>query len=84
MSELVTLRVNGQFIAVPAGTTVAAAIMRAGVTTFRRSVTGQARGPLCGMGICFECRATINGQAHTRTCQLVAQNGMEVRTSDAQ
>jgi sarcosine oxidase subunit alpha len=83
MPDFITLRINGQFIAVPLGTSVAAAIMQAGITTFRRSITGQPRGPLCGMGICFECRATINGQPHTRTCQLPAQNAMEVRTGDA-
>ena len=83
MPEQITLRINGQFIAVAPGTTVAAAIMQAGIVTFRRSVTGQSRGPLCGMGICFECRATINGQSHTRTCQLPVANAMEVRTGDA-
>jgi len=31
----------------------------------RTSVTGEPRGPLCGMGICFECR-TASGE---RTCQ---------------
>jgi predicted molibdopterin-dependent oxidoreductase YjgC len=83
MSELITLRINGQFVAVAPGTSVAAAIMQAGISTFRRSITGQPRGPLCGMGICFECRATINGQPHTRTCQLPAENAMEVSTGDA-
>lgn len=83
MTDQITLRINGQFTAVSPGTTVAAAILQAGVTTFRRSVTGEPRGPLCGMGICFECRATINGQPHTRTCQLPVANAMEVRTDDA-
>lgn len=36
----------------------------------RLSVTGEPRGPLCGMGICFECRATIDGKPHVRTCQM--------------
>jgi sarcosine oxidase subunit alpha len=83
MPDQIALRINGQSITVAPGTTVAAAILQAGITTFRRSVTGQPRGPLCGMGICFECRAIINGQPHTRTCQLLALNGMEVRTGDA-
>jgi predicted molibdopterin-dependent oxidoreductase YjgC len=83
MTDQITLRINNQFIAVAPGTTVAAAILQVGITTFRRSPTGEPRGPLCGMGICFECRATINGQPHTRTCQLPAQNAMEVRTDDA-
>jgi len=74
------LRVNGRLVNVPDGVSVAAAILIAGVTTFRRSVTGQPRGPLCGMGICFECRATIDGVPRQRTCQLPAQSGMEIQT----
>jgi sarcosine oxidase subunit alpha len=44
------------------------------------SVTGEPRAPLCGMGICFECRATINGFAHRRSCQVLCEPGMDVRT----
>ncbi len=47
---------------------------------FRRSVTGETRAPLCGMGICFECRVTINGQAHSRSCQIPAAAGQNVVT----
>ena len=61
---------------------VSAAISRAGVTTFRRSLTGEARGPLCGMGVCFECRATVNGEEHCRSCQTLCEDGMDVRTDE--
>jgi len=74
-----TLHVNGVSVTVAAGTTVAAAILIAGATT-RRSVTGEPRGPLCGMGICFECCATIDGASHRRSCQIVCAPGMDVRT----
>jgi sarcosine oxidase subunit alpha len=80
MPETVALWINGDPIRVPAGTTVAAAVLIAGETTFRRSVSGQARGPLCGMGICFECRLTIDDFDHCRSCQIVCQDGMKVRT----
>lgn len=76
----ITLRINGRQVAVPPGTTVAAAVMRCGQAAFRRSVTGQPRGPLCGMGICFECRLSIDGQPQRRSCQLVCREGMEVTT----
>ena len=76
----VSLSVNGTTVMVPAGTMVSTAIAAAGVTRFRRSVSGEARAPLCGMGICFECRVTINGRAHCRSCQVVCEAGMEVRT----
>ena len=74
-----TLKMNGASMTVPAGTTVAAAIAIAGVPT-RASVTGQPRGPLCGMGICFECRAAIDGVPHQRSCQVLCSEGMDVRT----
>jgi sarcosine oxidase subunit alpha len=80
MSDAVSLNINGRPVTVPAGATVAAAILAAGVTAFRRSVSGEARGPLCGMGICFECRATVDGVAHRRTCLMPAHPGMEVVT----
>jgi len=82
MADWVNLRVNGAPVSVPAGTVVAAALAQAGVVRFRRSVTGQPRAPLCGMGVCFECGVTINGQPHGRSCQVLCETGMEVRTDD--
>jgi D-hydroxyproline dehydrogenase subunit gamma len=80
--ELITLNVNDVPLSVPAGSMVAAAVLQAGVSSFRRSVTGEARGPLCGMGICFECRVTVNGVAHVRSCQTICEDGMDVRTDE--
>jgi predicted molibdopterin-dependent oxidoreductase YjgC len=82
MSKAITLRVNGRSVTVPEGTAVAAAVALAGETRFRRSVLGEPRSPLCGMGICLECRVTINGQAHSRSCQTLCEPGMEVRTDE--
>ena len=82
MPELITLKVNEVAVSVPTGSMVAAAVLEAGVSAFRRSVTGEARGPLCGMGICFECRVTVNGVAHVRSCQTLCENGMDVRTDE--
>ena len=76
----VTVRVNGESIALPAGSLITAAIARARLASIRRSVTGEPRGPLCGMGICFECRATVNGQKQVRTCQRLCEEGMEIST----
>jgi len=79
---LITLTVNNITITVDEGTTVAAAILNAGIKRFRTSVTGESRGPVCGMGICFECRVTIDGVAHQRSCNVIATDGMEVVTSE--
>ena len=82
MSDVVTVTVNEVTVRVPPGSTVAAAVLQTGVTTFRRSVSGEARGPLCGMGICFECRVTIDGEAHIRSCQTLCADGLDVRTDE--
>lgn len=82
MHESVTIHVNGETVTVAAGTVVAAAIAVAAETRFRRSVRGEPRGPLCGMGICMECRVTIDGQRHRRSCCTQCRPGMDVRTDD--
>lgn len=78
-AQSLVLTVNEASVTVAPGTTVAAAILIAGAPT-RRSVTDEPRGPLCGMGICFECRATIDGVPHQRSCQILCAQGMAVRT----
>ena len=80
MPDNVRLVVNGVAVEIAAGSMVSAAILKTGTTAFRRSVTGEPRGPLCGMGICFECRVTIDGEAHCRSCQTICRDGMDVRT----
>jgi hypothetical protein len=79
MSDQVTVMVNGLPFEVLPGTTVAVAIAIAGQAC-RTSVNGEPRGPLCGMGICFECCVAINGRPHRRSCQILCEEGMEVRT----
>jgi len=81
MPNQVTLTVNGSTVSVPSGATVAAAVSIAGQAC-RISVTGEPRGPLCGMGICFECRVEINGKPHCRSCQILCESGMKVKTDE--
>jgi sarcosine oxidase subunit alpha len=78
-SEQISISINGRTVAVRAGTSVAAATMLAGAAC-RSSATGEPRGPLCGMGTCMECRATVDGVAHVRTCQMTVKDGMRVTT----
>jgi len=81
MSSPVRIFVNGEAFSVPPMATVAVAVMIAGRSSFRTSVSGEMRGPLCGMGICFECRLTVDGESHVRSCQTVCRDGMEVVTA---
>jgi D-hydroxyproline dehydrogenase subunit gamma len=75
----VTVIVNGKQVQMPRGAMLAAALLNAGVAC-RVSESGEPRTALCGMGICFECRAIVNGVAHQRTCQIVCHEGMTVQT----
>ena len=79
---MIKLTINNRPVEAEDGTTVAAAVCALGVDVFRRSVTGEARGPLCGMGICFECRVTIDGVKHERSCNILVRDGMEVVTDE--
>ena len=78
--SLLTLRINGRLVTVPAGATVAAALAIADESVCRTSVTGEPRGPLCGMGICFECRVRVDGRPHVKACQTPVGDGMEIGT----
>ena len=82
MPDAIPLLINGKQISVPFGTSVAAAVLASGITHFRTSVTGEPRAPLCGMGICFECRLTIDGAPHAKSCQIACRPGMQVHTDD--
>ncbi|HEV2288237.1 MAG TPA: (2Fe-2S)-binding protein [Candidatus Acidoferrales bacterium] len=86
MPDAISITVNGTAVHVPPNTTALAAILMSrassSVPFVRRSVTGEPRGPLCAMGVCFECRATINGQHHSRTCLILCAPGMDIRTDD--
>jgi aerobic-type carbon monoxide dehydrogenase small subunit (CoxS/CutS family) len=71
------ITIGGQPLRVPEGVTLLAALYMAGQLTTRRSLSGEARAPLCGMGTCYECRVLVNG-AVRRSCLTLAQPDMEV------
>lgn len=79
----VSLTIDGRRIDVEAGTTVAAALVLAGARGTRTSVSGQPRAALCGMGVCQECRVTIDGRAHALACQTLCRDGQTVHSHDA-
>ena len=79
MPDYVTVWVNGTAMQLAPRSMVSAALLIAGIPC-RKSETGEPRTALCDMGICFECRATVNGVQHRRTCQLTCRDGMIVET----
>jgi D-hydroxyproline dehydrogenase subunit gamma len=81
-SARVRVTVDGDVIELPAGSTVAAALAtHAGIAGTRASISGMPRTALCGMGVCQECRVTIDGFAHMLACQTLCRDGQTIETT---
>ena len=78
----IEITINGSVSNVANGTTVAAAVLSTGLAGFRNSLNGEQRSPLCGMGVCFECRLIIDGQLHEKSCQIEVRDGMRIETDE--
>jgi predicted molibdopterin-dependent oxidoreductase YjgC len=76
----VEIILDGRPLRAGMGTTLVCAMLNAGQWGSRISVSGELRGPLCAMGVCHECRVTIDGVAHQRACMTVVASGMLVET----
>jgi hypothetical protein len=76
----VCITVDGIAVEVPAGISVAAAVLGHAhhYQTYRNSVDGSVRGPFCLMGVCFECFMEIDGQPDVQSCLVTVQEGMAV------
>jgi hypothetical protein len=81
MPEILTVIINSNPVRVSPGTTVIAVIGIGSLVT-RRSVRDMVRGPLCGMGVCQECRVCIDGQGQRLACQTECCDGMHVDTGE--
>ncbi|ACO47429.1 2Fe-2S iron-sulfur cluster-binding protein [Deinococcus deserti] len=71
------LTVEAQRVTVGEGTSVLSVLQNLGLHVTRRSLSGEVRGALCGMGICSECRALVNGVL-VYTCLTPARDNMLV------
>lgn len=78
----VQILVDGVPLTADAGAALTAVLVAAGHWVLRtHPLTGEPRGPLCGMGVCLECEVTVDGQPGTRACLTSVADGMQVRTS---
>ena len=79
--ERFEIRLDGEPVTVEAGQTVGAALIASGRRSWRRTRRGgQPRGVFCGIGVCFDCLATINGVPNQRACLVEARPGDAVTT----
>lgn len=66
----------GREIPFEPGQSVAAALVAAGIRSWRQTRHDAApRGLFCGIGACFDCLVTINGVPSQRACLVPARDG---------
>ena len=77
----ITVQIDGQAVTAYDGETIAAVLLAAGIRIFRHAPkTSQPRGLYCGMGICYDCLVTVNGEPNIRACLTPVTNGMLIET----
>lgn len=81
--RVVQISIDGKVVTAQVGDSVMAALLLNGVTRFHRSSAGNdPRGPFCGMGVCFDCLVTIDGEGSRQACQTQVMEGMVIETGD--
>ena len=81
----VTVNFDGASLTVPAGITVAAALLGHNDDHFCRSAAdGEERAPYCLMGVCFECLVEIDGLKNRQACLEPVYEGMSVKRQQPQ
>jgi predicted molibdopterin-dependent oxidoreductase YjgC len=74
----ITFDFDGQEFRAYAGENLAAALLAAGVKSFRAtSVSNSERAPFCMMGACFDCLVEIDG-VNVQACMEQVSAGMQV------
>ena len=75
--ESIAFSLDGQRLLGRAGDTLAAALLRNGVTTFTRSIKyHRPRGPFCFAGSCGQCLLRVDGVPSLPACRVRVEEGM--------
>ncbi|MBM4101038.1 MAG: (2Fe-2S)-binding protein [Phycisphaerae bacterium] len=74
---------DGEGISFEPGDSVAAALIRSGKKSLRRTrFSGEERSIFCGIGQCFDCIVVVDGVANQRACLISATEGIKVEFQD--
>jgi NADPH-dependent 2,4-dienoyl-CoA reductase/sulfur reductase-like enzyme len=79
MSDSVAFTFDGRPLVGRRGESLAAALIAAGVRSFRATRTGADRGIFCGMGVCQDCLVEVDGHANRRACMVKLDRSLTVR-----
>lgn len=76
-----TITFDGEPVTGAAGQSIAGLMLAAGRSSWRTTAAGRRpRGIFCGIGVCYDCLATVNGIRDVRACQRLARDGDVVTT----
>ena len=79
-AEQVEISLDGERFAVPAGVSLAAAMLIGGAVPMRAStVAGAPRAAYCMIGHCYECLVEVDGAPGMHACLTTVRAGMVVR-----
>jgi len=84
MGKEIKIKINGKETTACQGDTVLASLVAAGHKIFKKSrKLHENRGPLCAMGVCYECQVTIDGVPNQRACMAEVKNEMMILTDES-
>ncbi|WP_330172609.1 (2Fe-2S)-binding protein [Streptomyces sp. NBC_01498] len=75
-----TITVDGERVTGVVGQTLAGVLLVSGRPAWRQAPSGAPRGVFCGIGVCFDCLVTVNGEPDVRACRRRARDGDTVTT----
>jgi len=82
-ADQVEFSFDGTTMTAERGQSVAAALIADGQRTWRHTRIGRSpRGVFCGIGVCFDCLITINGQPNQRACLIEVRHGDVIATQE--
>ena len=74
----ITIYINDRPFSANDGDSVAAILLKQGITAVHKASDGAARGPYCMMGVCFDCMITCDDGRIEQACQTYVKDGMKV------
>lgn len=80
-SDPFKIQVDNESMDAYPGETLASVIVNGRGIGYRTALNGEARGPICNMGVCYECSVHVEGQGNVRACMTQVEAGMIVHTN---
>ena len=79
----ITFTLDGVEMTAVEGQSIAGALIGAGVISWRRTrFDDRPRGVFCGIGACFDCLITVNGEPNVRACLVQVGEGDRIERQE--